>query len=339
MKTTNFSLILLGLFMTMQIFAQPNVALNKTGTYYESNPASNVALPGSVLDGITTTLGKEFVAYVNGPYIVVNLGAKYDLSSVKFFWGATYYGKSYTVSTSPDNINWTNNITVTGNTNNTSAGDSRTFSTSPTYIQYVKLSNISSSVTTNYYIDLYEIQIFGVTTACSADGAFKKLQVCETANFNLGITVAGTVSSGSLSITGGTSYFKSGTVSLLDVTPSNIKIYKPLIVDAKIEAEEMEVKTIAATNLTVKMDNLADFVFKPGYKLISLAEVENYINENKHLPNMPSAEKVKTSGMNVAEMNNLLLRKVEELTLYVIELKKENEAIKSEINDITKKQK
>jgi hypothetical protein len=69
-----------------------------------------------------------------------------------------------------------------------------------------------------------------------------------------------------------------------------------------------------------------DYVFEPEYNLLSLKEVESYIRQNKHLPEVPAAKEMEQNGINLSEMNMLLLRKVEELTLYVIDLKKENEA-------------
>ena len=72
----------------------------------------------------------------------------------------------------------------------------------------------------------------------------------------------------------------------------------------------------------------ADFVFSPQYKLMPLDSVESYIKENNHLPDVPSAEEVKNSGIDVAEMDATLLQKIEELTLYVIQIKKENDELR-----------
>lgn len=72
----------------------------------------------------------------------------------------------------------------------------------------------------------------------------------------------------------------------------------------------------------------ADFVFEKGYNLMPLEEVEAYIKEHGHLKDIPSAEEVEENGIEVGEMNKLLLQKIEELTLYTIELKKEVEALK-----------
>ena len=68
-----------------------------------------------------------------------------------------------------------------------------------------------------------------------------------------------------------------------------------------------------------------DYVFEKSYNLRSLDEVENFINQNKHLPEVPSAKEIEANGVNLGEMNMLLLEKVEELTLYMIELQKQNE--------------
>jgi len=63
-----------------------------------------------------------------------------------------------------------------------------------------------------------------------------------------------------------------------------------------------------------------DYVFEPEYKLTPLAEVEEFVDENKHLPGVPSASQVQKNGIDLGEMNAVLLKKVEELTLYIIDL-------------------
>lgn len=78
-------------------------------------------------------------------------------------------------------------------------------------------------------------------------------------------------------------------------------------------------------------DNWADFVFADNYQLKSINQVESFIKENKHLPDMPSAEEVVENGINVAEMDAKLLQQIEELWLHMIELKKENEELKKEL--------
>ncbi len=80
----------------------------------------------------------------------------------------------------------------------------------------------------------------------------------------------------------------------------------------------------------------ADYVFDKDYKLKPLSEVETYIKNNKHLPDVPSTDDVACDGIDMAKMDATLLRKVEELTLYVLELKKDNDAMKAQLLTITK---
>jgi len=76
----------------------------------------------------------------------------------------------------------------------------------------------------------------------------------------------------------------------------------------------------------------ADYVFNDKYYLMPLKEVENFISENKHLPNMPSAEKiVEDGGFELKEMNIKLLEKIEELTLYIIEQDKRIEVLETKL--------
>lgn len=77
--------------------------------------------------------------------------------------------------------------------------------------------------------------------------------------------------------------------------------------------------TIHTQEVKVDMTGWSDYVFKPTYKLPALSEVKTYIDQNQHLPEVPSEEEVKKDGINLGEMNKLLLKKVEELTLYLID--------------------
>lgn len=74
----------------------------------------------------------------------------------------------------------------------------------------------------------------------------------------------------------------------------------------------------------------ADFVFEKNYSLTPLNEVEKYYNENKHLKDVPSAKDVKENGINSAEMDAILLQKIEELTLYTVDLNKQVQELKKE---------
>ena len=73
-----------------------------------------------------------------------------------------------------------------------------------------------------------------------------------------------------------------------------------------------------------------DYVFEENYNLRSLEETEAYIKTNKHLPEIPSAKEMEANGVQLGEMNMLLLKKIEELTLHLIEKDKEIEVLKSD---------
>lgn len=91
--------------------------------------------------------------------------------------------------------------------------------------------------------------------------------------------------------------------------------------------------TIWAQEVKVMLDDAADWVFEDDYELRSLVEVETFIKDNKHLPDVPSADEFREQDMNVAEMNNKLLQKIEELTLYLIEQNKEIELLKRKMQE------
>jgi hypothetical protein len=77
-----------------------------------------------------------------------------------------------------------------------------------------------------------------------------------------------------------------------------------------------------------------DYVFEKGYDLMSLEETKAYIDANKHLPEVPSAKEMEKNGVQLGEMNLLLLKKVEELTLHLIEQNKKLEIQQQEINQL-----
>ena len=99
-----------------------------------------------------------------------------------------------------------------------------------------------------------------------------------------------------------------------------------LLVGGKVMCEELKIKLKTAANWP-------DYVFASDYKLISLDSLSTYIDANCHLPNVPSAQEVEENGIMAGEMNGLLLKKVEELTLYMIEQNKAS-TIQKETNEI-----
>ncbi|MET3021357.1 hypothetical protein [Flavobacterium hydatis] len=89
--------------------------------------------------------------------------------------------------------------------------------------------------------------------------------------------------------------------------------------------------TIHSKEVKVDLFRWPDFVFKKEYNLPTLEEVEKHINTKGHLENIPSEEEALKNGINLGEMNAKLLQKIEELTLYMIEIKKENVQMKNRL--------
>lgn len=95
--------------------------------------------------------------------------------------------------------------------------------------------------------------------------------------------------------------------------------------------------TIHAKEVLVDLTGpLADYVFAKDYKLTPLHKVEEYVKSNNHLPEVPSANEIKEKGLSIGEMQNKLLQKIEELTLYAIEQQKEIQGLKEEIQKMKK---
>ncbi|NVM62182.1 hypothetical protein FHW88_000458 [Mucilaginibacter sp. SG538B] len=88
--------------------------------------------------------------------------------------------------------------------------------------------------------------------------------------------------------------------------------------------------TIHSKSVLIDLNGWGDYVFKKGYHLRPLNEVKDYIDKNQHLPEIPSEQEMAKKGLNVSEMNILLMKKVEELTLYLIEIKDEMKELQKE---------
>ncbi|MCQ2319542.1 MAG: hypothetical protein MJZ90_11605, partial [Bacteroidales bacterium] len=92
---------------------------------------------------------------------------------------------------------------------------------------------------------------------------------------------------------------------------------------------------VMSTRVSVMdVDAWPDYVFGGDYHRMSLYELEEYIGLNHHLPEVPSAEEVSEQGIDLGEMNAILLQKVEELTLHVIELQKQIDIQQNEIDEL-----
>lgn len=109
----------------------------------------------------------------------------------------------------------------------------------------------------------------------------------------------------------------------------NVGIGTTAVLGAKLSVEG----SIRARKIQVDNPSLgwSDFVFDENYQLPTLEYVESFITNNHHLPDVPSASEVAANGIDLAQMDAILLQKIEELTLYVLQLKKENDILKEKI--------
>lgn len=95
--------------------------------------------------------------------------------------------------------------------------------------------------------------------------------------------------------------------------PNDVKAY------GDVECDTVRANVVKIGNWSIEAP---DYVFEHDYDLRPLDQVAEYVTENKHLPEVPSAQEMKQNGVDLAEMNMALLKKVEELTLYAIDQEK-----------------
>jgi len=80
-----------------------------------------------------------------------------------------------------------------------------------------------------------------------------------------------------------------------------------------------------------------DYVFEPGYNLLPLDDLAAFVQREKHLPNIPNAAEIKASGLDLSQFQMRLLEKVEELTLYTLELNGENEDLRERLGALERR--
>ncbi|BDW93354.1 hypothetical protein MACH07_21860 [Flagellimonas marinaquae] len=161
-------------------------------------------------------------------------------------------------------------------------------------------------------------QVSGLTAATNYDFIVTALDTAgnESANSNqVSVTTDAAAGGGSVSVwneNAGVASYSGGVAIGGNEVPSGYQ----LAVEGHIRTREIR----------VDQDVWPDYVFKDEYRLLTLEEISEHIEEYGHLPKIPSAKEVEAHGIQLGEMNRLLLEKIEELTLYILELK--NEKIK-----------
>jgi len=134
-------------------------------------------------------------------------------------------------------------------------------------------------------------------------------------------------------ISGGSFNFYSGTTSQFRINSNgNVSI------GTQASGEKLEVNgTIRSKKVKVDANGWPDYVFTSDYELRTLNQVEDFIKVNKHLPGVPAAKDVETNGLDLGSMDANLLKKVEELTLYMIQLNKKGERHEKENRNMKKR--
>lgn len=116
--------------------------------------------------------------------------------------------------------------------------------------------------------------------------------------------------------------------SKLHITTTANKNTHPIIVDKRIQGNPTPYKLMELDNngllyareIKVNLDNWSDYVFDEKYPLMPLNELQQFIKENSHLPNIPSAKEMTENGLNVAQSSIIFMEKIEELTLYMLQI-------------------
>nr|WP_299384850.1 malectin domain-containing carbohydrate-binding protein [Allomuricauda sp.] len=222
---------------------------------------------------------------------------------------------SYATTSTSINLNWsaTDNVGVTGYTLKLDGQEVNLTPATTTSHQFTGLTaNTDYQISINAYDAAGNIGLATLLTL-TTDGS----------SGSSGSSGGGTV----WTETSGDIYYTTGNVG---IGTSTIPTAYRLAVNGKIISEEIKVQL---------QSTWPDYVFEEGYDLPSLKEIQKYIGTNGHLPNIPTAEEVKEKGIEVGEMNRLLLEKIEQLTLYVIQLKNENNVQQEEIEKLKSKSK
>jgi len=228
-------------------------------------------------------------------------GIKMDFgggSSIKFYSGTSTGGASYTLTNS-DLENYARMTIVNGNVGiGTSSPDGLQVNKVLNSETSQGLSNIRMGVMGNAARLIFDTQ---GSTPFQIDNAGGQLRI-----FNPGVVRMVVNTNGYVGI--GTS------------NPDAL-----LTVSGQVHAQEVKV-TVNAPG--------PDYVFEKDYQLTSLEEIKNYIDQNKHLPEVPSAKEMEKNGVQLGEMNMLLLKKIEELTLFVIKQNEKSQVQEEEIKTL-----
>ncbi|WP_349351040.1 MULTISPECIES: hypothetical protein [unclassified Flagellimonas] len=293
----------------------PNFELDVAGTLN----ATNILINGTPLENSSSpwTLSGNNISYSAGnigvgtssPGYLLDVNGAFNASNI--FINGTEIGPS-PWSISGNDLSYSNgNVGIGTNSPNFELDVAGTLNATNILINGTPLENSSSPWTLSGNNISYSAGNIGVGTSSpeyllDVNGSFNASN----------IFIDGTeIGPSPWSISGNDLFYSNGNIGIGTV---NTQGYM-LAVGGSMVAESIKVEL---------QGNWPDFVFKKEFSLVSLKEVEAYIQKNHHLPNVPSAKEVKTKGINLGEMDATLLRKIEELTLYSIKQQKEIDSLK-----------
>ncbi|WP_124019386.1 hypothetical protein [Flavobacterium hydrophilum] len=152
-----------------------------------------------------------------------------------------------------------------------------------------------------------------------------RMSISPNGNISFNTTdILGLGNGGTFNVSGNTNI--SGNVGIGGAMNSTDK----LAVNGIVHAKEVRVNLLGWPDYVFEKHYTGKSTLNPGYNLPTLAEIESYTKANHHLPEVPSAAEITSKGLKLGEMNGVLLKKIEELTLYAIEQQKEIEYLKKE---------
>ena len=176
--------------------------------------------------------------------------------------------------------------------------------------------------------NVFSYEVTGLTPATSYQFTVSALDAAgneSTSSNSMNVTTSGSGGGSSVWTENNAIASYSGNVAVGTTTvPSGYN----MAIDGKLVTEEVRVELST---------NWPDYVFRKEYELPTLEEIQKHIQENGHLPNIPDAATVAEEGIALGEMNKLLLEKIEELTLYLIQQQEEIKALRAEVNTLKQK--
>jgi trimeric autotransporter adhesin len=299
-----------------------NTFIGTASGYYNGNGNNNVFIaPGA--GGPSTGS--------NNNYIGVNAGQNNTTGSYNAGFGFQA-GKTNTTGTYNTLIGDYSDVSSANLTNATAIGSYAIASASNTVV----LGNAATTITGQGLASGNSGLRFAnlnSTSAATAIGGSKVLTVDASGN-----VILATLSSGTLNSVGSNGPVVESTWKNQDGYLYNNSTNGVVINGSGLEGNALIVKGgVLSKEVNVKIDgsdSWPDYVFKPNYKRMTLEEVERFININGHLPNVPSATEMAQTGNNLGKTDIKLLEKVEELTLYLLEMKKANDAQSAEIQSL-----